>query len=285
MSERFDADWLALREPFDRAARSRSLAVRLAQRLPTRPRILDLGAGSGSLFRWLAPQLGRPQAWTLVDADRRLLEEAFSRTALWAEERGYRVTTPGRALLVHTPDGAWRVEALSVDFAADPADLPCDSHDVVVCSALLDLVSLAWLERFADALRLPLLACLTVDGRDAWLPPDPLDRLVARGVARDMGRDKGFGPALGQRAPARLLRMLADRGFQVASAPSNWIVPPVGHAMLEAMVRGHAAAAAAALPASVQRIAGWESRRMSLIARGRLALRIGHRDILALPGA
>ncbi|MFQ3622995.1 MAG: class I SAM-dependent methyltransferase [Acetobacteraceae bacterium] len=285
MSEGFDAEWLALREPFDRAARSRSLAARLADALPPRPRILDLGAGTGSLFRWLAPRIGRAQAWTLVDADDRLLEEAFARIAVWAEDQGHRVTTPGRALLVHTREGAWRVEALAADFGVDPAALPLDAHDAVVCSALLDLVSSAWIDRFADVLSGPLLACLTVDGRDVWLPPDPVDRLVARGFAHDMGRDKGFGPALGRRAPARLVRALASRRFRVASAPSDWIVPALGHAMLEAMVRGHAAAAAAALPALSSRIAGWESRRLALIARGRLALRIGHRDILALPEA
>ena len=38
--------------------------------------------------------------------------------------------------------------------------------DAIVCSALLDLVSPAWLARMFDGLRVPFLACLTVDGRD-----------------------------------------------------------------------------------------------------------------------
>ena len=48
VTEQFAADWLALREPFDHAARSVALARRLADRLPRRPKLVDLGGGTGS---------------------------------------------------------------------------------------------------------------------------------------------------------------------------------------------------------------------------------------------
>jgi SAM-dependent methyltransferase len=283
MSEGFSADWLALREPFDRVARSRRLAARLAETLPARPRIMDLGAGTAALFRFLAPIIGRAQAWTIVDADEALLGYAFARTADWAEARGWRVTTPGRALLIHTPHGAWRIEALATDFAEDPSRLPFHAQDAVVCSALMDLVSAAWAERLAAALRVPFLACLNVDGRDRFRPAHPDDRLVARGFTHDMRRDKGFGRAMGTAAPVTLARLFTARGFTVATAPSDWIIPTIARPMLEAMVRGHAAAAANALPAAAARIAAWEAARLGALARGRLALTIGHRDLLALP--
>jgi hypothetical protein len=283
MSEAFSADWLALREPFDRVARSRALAARLAERLPVRPRIMDLGAGTASLFRFLAPIIGRAQAWTIVDADADLLGSAFARTADWAEAQGCRVTTPGRALLVHTKQGAWRLEALATDFADEPSRLPLYDHDAVVCSALMDLVSSAWAERLVAALRVPFLACLNVNGCDRFRPAHPDDRLVARGFARDMRRDKGFGRAMGASAPATLARLFAARGFAVSLAPADWIIPPIAGSMLETLVRGHAAAAAQALPAAAARIAAWEQDRLGALARGRLALTIGHRDLLALP--
>lgn len=283
MSEGFSADWLALREPFDRVARSRALAARLAAALPARPRIMDLGAGTASLFRFLAPIIARAQAWTIVDADAGLLGCAFARTADWAEARGWRVTTPGRALLVHTQAGAWRIEALATDFGDHQSRLPFGAHDAVVCSALMDLVSFAWADRLAAALSVPFLACLNVDGRDRFRPAHPDDRLIARGFARDMRRDKGFGRAMGTEAPTTLARLFGARGFAVATAPSDWIIPPIAEPMLEAMVRGHAAAAANALPAAATRIAAWEQARLGALARGRLALTIGHRDLLALP--
>ena len=287
MVETFDADWLALREPFDAASRSVALAERLAEALPARPRILDLGAGTGSLFRWLAPIIDRAQAWTFADADADLLTHAFGMTADWAEDHGYTITWPDigrrRVLLVHTPGGAWRVEARVVDLATLPEQLPQLPFDAVVCSALLDLVSARWLQRFADALRTPLLACLSVDGHDAFLPRHPLDRTVLHAFRRDQRRDKGFGHALGPHAPQVLHAALAARGFAVASAASDWRIPLAAIKLLGELVHGHAGVAMRQLPSRRTAIAAWENLRWRQAAHGRLAIRIGHRDSLALP--
>ena len=48
------AEWLRLREAADAAARSRDLVAALLGRYPV---IHDLGTGTGSMGRWLAPQL------------------------------------------------------------------------------------------------------------------------------------------------------------------------------------------------------------------------------------
>ncbi|TQF76308.1 class I SAM-dependent methyltransferase, partial [Elioraea sp. Yellowstone] len=37
------------------------------------------------------------------------------------------------------------------------------------------------------------------------------------------------------------------------------------------------------LPAAAARIAAWQEARLGALARGRLALTIGHRDLIALP--
>lgn len=69
--------WLALREPADAAARSRELVEMLRPSLPTGGLVIhDLGSGTGSMARWLAPQLGGPQSWVLHDRDAELLEQA-----------------------------------------------------------------------------------------------------------------------------------------------------------------------------------------------------------------
>jgi hypothetical protein len=283
MSEGFSSDWLSRREPFDARARSAALADRLSAALPARPRLLELGAGAGSLFRWLAPRIGRAQAWTLVDADEDLLADGFERTAEWAIARGWKVTSPSGAMLVHAPGGAWRIEARVVDFGASPDALPRAGHDAVVCSALMDLVSPAWARRFASSLSVPFLSCLNVDGRDRFIAPRASDGLVARGFARHMRRDKGFGPAMGQASPAMLARVFDEAGFDVATAPSDWLIPRMATGMLAEMIEGHAAAASEALPASAWRIEAWRAARLSAVAAGTLSLVIGHRDLLAIP--
>jgi hypothetical protein len=280
VSEGFSADWLALREGFDAAARSAVLADRLAAALPARPRLLDLGAGTGSLLRWLAPRIGGAQDWTLADADATLLARALEEIAGWADRRGHGVAADRHGLALATPGGVWRVAVRVVDLARD---VPLDGHDAVVCSALLDLVSRPWVEGLAERLPVPLLASLSVDGRDGFVPAHDGDAMIRAGFRRDQRRDKGLGPALGTRAPAVLRGVLATRGFRVASAASDWRIPPAAGAMLAALVEGHAEAALRQMPQRAAAIADWRAARLRQAAGGRLAIRIGHRDSLALP--
>lgn len=288
MSESFDEAWLALREPFDAAARDAGLAIRLSAALPRRPRILDLGAGTGSLLRWLGHFIGRAQAWTLVDADAGLLEAAFFHIADRAGAAGWGATWPGRnTLLVHAPHGAWRVEALTADLRLAPQGLPLDAVDAVVNTALCDLVSEAWLWRMAEACaarRLPFYAALNVTGRERFVPPHREDALVARGFARDQRRDKGFGgAALGARAPAAIAEAFAAQGYTVLRAPSDWIVPRRAAEMAVKLSDGHALAAMRQERRAARRIAGWMMDRVRQARDHRLAARIGHADLLCLP--
>ncbi|MXP63117.1 class I SAM-dependent methyltransferase [Roseomonas sp. M0104] len=287
MSEGFDAGWLALREPFDARARSLGLAVALAEALPPRPHLVDLGAGTGALLRWLAPLLARSQRWTLVDADAALLEEAVTTIEERAILAGWTTTWPKkRTLLVHTPQGVWRVEAVVADLAAGPRALPLDGADAVVSSALCDLVSRRWVEAMAGGLNMPFYAALNVNGRERFFPPHPADHLVARGFRRDQTRDKGFGgSALGPAAPAAMASAFRARGFTVRTAPSPWWVGPNTPAMADALADGHARAAMTSLPRSLSpMLRGWAGARQAQAMRGRLAARIGHTDLLALPG-
>ena len=59
--------WLRLREPADAAARASDLVEPIRMRLPERGRavIHDLGSGTGSMGRWLAPRLaGSPSSYS-----------------------------------------------------------------------------------------------------------------------------------------------------------------------------------------------------------------------------
>ncbi len=91
---------------------------------------MDLGAGTGSMFRYLAPIIGRGQDWTLVDADAALLDDAFGRTAAWARRQHFAATSDGAALLVSTPRGLWRMRVLqemcrgAMGGAPPPSPLP-----------------------------------------------------------------------------------------------------------------------------------------------------------------
>jgi hypothetical protein len=92
-----------------------------------------------------------------------------------------------------------------------------------------------------------------------------------------MRRDKGFGPALGVDA-ARVLMPRAS-----ASAPSDWHIPRTALAMQRGLIDGTADAARNARPADAGAITAWQEARLAQAMAGRLAITIGHRDILVLP--
>lgn len=288
MTESFDGDWLDLREPFDAASRNPALALALSRALPARPRILDLGAGTGALLRWLGHFIGRAQAWTLVDADPALVARAFETIAERAEAVGWPVTWPGRrTLLVHAPGGAWRVEALIADLREAPAGLPLDQVDAVVNTALCDLVSEEWITRIAAACAargLPFYSALNVTGRERFMPPRLGDALVARGFARDQARDKGFGGvALGARAPAAIAAAFAAHGYAVHRASSDWVVGRRDARMAVALSDGHATAASRWERRRPAEIGTWQLARAADARMGRLTVRVGHADLLCLP--
>jgi SAM-dependent methyltransferase len=258
--EAFAATWLRLREPYDHAARSAPLARRFLAALPAVPRVLDLAAGAGSNARYLASLGVRPANWVLADADRALLAAAAIRTA--------------------------HAERMAVDLARAGPGLDLTRIDGVTAAAFGDLVSAAWLARFARRVaqfRLPVLMALSVDGRAMWTPEDADDVLVQRLFRRDQARDKGFGPALGGAAPWRMASMFRGYGYRVHIGYSDWRIGPQDRAMHDRMIDGFAAAATAAAPGTRDTIADWSDRRRAQAAAGLLHLSVGHRDCLALP--
>ena len=271
MSRRFAAEWLALREPADAAARARSpgsaaLARRFAAALPRPARIIDLGAGTGANARALAPTIGGDQEWWLVDSD----------PALGAVP----VTFPAAA------GGCRRCRRLALDLGADWDRIAAMPADGVTCSAFLDLASAAWLERLAAWLaerELPFLAALSVDGRRQWSPPAPEDAAVQAAFRRHQGRDKGLGPALGDMAATVIGDRLRTRGFAVTTAASDWRLGRADATLLAALAAGEAKAAAKAVPDRSTAIAAWRARRLNEAAAGTLSVTIGHCDVLALP--
>lgn len=290
MAESFDGDWLSLREGFDAESRSMELAEALLEHLDevARPRFLDLGAGTGSLTRWLGHVPQRPHAWVLADADAELMSRAFDTMMEAAHEWGWRATWPQKkALLLHSPHGAWRIEGILTDLARAPEGLPLDRVDAVTCSALCDLVSERWVEALATALarhRLPFYAALNVSGRERFMPPHPDDAWVARGFGRDQRRVKGFGgPALGVEAPAAIARAFAAHGYEVLTAPTDWRIPRQAGAMARELALGHAEAAIRHETREAGRIEAWAETRAAQAEAGRLSVRVPHKDVLCLP--
>lgn len=264
MSERFEASWLALREPVDHRSRATGLLVPLEEWWAARgaASVLDLGAGTGSNLRWLSPRLPGGQRWTLVDHDAELLRRAVAR---------------GADVEVHAVVGDLRDAGLAQVTGAD----------LVTASALLDLVSDPWLGALADACSDGgCAACfaLTYDGTIAWSGrSDPLDEVVHEAVNFHQRRNKGLGAALGPTASGVAERLFAALGYETHLEPSPWELGPDDAALCLALVDGWAGAACQQRPSQVDAIQQWAMRRRDDVERGDFGLVVGHQDLLALP--
>lgn len=271
---RFSAEWLALREPADHAARSTRLTATIADVLPSAYdlAVLDLGAGTGSNARYLAPRLTchRRQHWLLVDHDASLLA------------RGEHELAGNHA--------SYRIETRKIDIASIADDVVAslfEGRGLVTASALLDLVSDRWLRAIAGmcaANRAAALFALTYDGSIECRPEHAGDALIRDLVNTHQRRDKGFGgQALGPDAAAAAERALSAAGYAVRRDRSDWNLSPDAGALQRALIDGWADAAIETAPDCRAALDEWRWARLAHVDAGASTIRVGHEDIAAWP--
>jgi len=262
--------WLALREPADAQARALDLAERLARALPpSGARVIhDLGCGTGSMGRWLAPQLAGAQHWVVHDRDEDLL-------ALAAADR------PAAAA-----DGApVTVEARRTDLAtAHARDLAGAS--AITASALLDLLTESELDRLAGtclAAGCPILLTLSVTGSAELAPALALDRTVAAAFDAHQRRKTERGRLLGPDAADLAAETFRRLGAEVVLRPSPWRLGSTHAALTAEWFAGWVDAACEQDPALEARRDAYARRRLEQASAGELAVTVGHADMLVLP--
>jgi SAM-dependent methyltransferase len=287
----FSTDWLALREPFDRAARQAAADAfdwpAFAAWLHARHgpgdalNVVDLGCGTGASLRAVALRLGGRQRWRMFDHDPALLAAVPDALAAWAQAEGLQVAADGSI----TGRGLHlQVQCCRADLAAGLADLPLQGAALVTASALMDLVSARWLQALVahcHASGAAVCWALNVDDRVDWHPLDADDARVHAAFRAHQQRDKGFGPALGGAAAACAADALRAAGYAVQLGPSDWQIGPHDAAMLRAMVQGIGDAAIEQAPADAARVQAWQARRLAPGATAQL--RVGHVDLWAWP--
>ncbi|SFJ13567.1 class I SAM-dependent methyltransferase [Jannaschia pohangensis] len=250
----FTADWLALREPADLAARDSTLLTRAAECVASGKVVLDLGSGTGSTLRAFEAHGFTGLSWRLFDNDPGLLDVAGKRHP-----------------------GAERVTGDLGDLGA----LPLGGVGLVTASALLDLMPLDWVTDLAarlDTAGIPFYAALNYDGIMHWEPVLPTDTDVTTHFNMHQRGDKGIGAALGPSSGETCRRVFGERGFDVTTADSPWIIDPDRAPLHEALLQGIAGAADEAGCAVAT---DWCAARIGALHDSRGV--IGHTDLLAIP--
>jgi hypothetical protein len=252
---RVSPGWLALRERADAAAR----ALDLVERLPPAERhvVHDLGSGTGSMGRWLAPRLSGPQHWVLHDTDADLLELAAIR---------------GVTLEPRVSD----VSRLRPDDLAGAT--------LITASALLDLLTADELDRLVAvcaAAACPVLLTLSVVGRVELEPAHALDRPVQSAFNAHQRRSTGRGRLLGPDAVAAAVAAFGRLGAEVVARPRPWRLGAGDGELAAEWLVGWVGAACEQEP----RLAVSEYARLRLeqADAGTLSVSVQHTDLLVLP--
>jgi len=248
--------------------------------------ILDLGTGSGANLRYLAPRLGPVQRWRLVDNDAALLADLPRALRNWAQANRCSVEACDARLSIQSSSFSAILDLDHRDLATGFDQLTLGDVDLITASALLDLVSHAWIEHLVQHCRrasCAVLFALSYDGGTAWEPELAMDEQVRRLLNQHQGSDKGFGPAAGPQAVPHAAKCLQDAGFQVLQGRSDWLLNAADGALQAALATDWAQAAAAVDPRKSARITEWLQQRLKLIQRRNSVLNVGHIDLFGMP--
>lgn len=267
---RVSSDWLGLREPADAAARSTELAQILAARgAPSAGwTIHDLGAGTGSMSRWLAPRLPGPQRWVLHDRDTDLLRRAHDTTGLRSVD--------GAPVSVETRE--------TVLGSLTPRDLA--GADLITASALLDILTereLVRLTQTCATIGCPILITLSVTGHVELTPPDQLDGAIRDAFNAHQRRPGAEGRLAGPDAPDLAADRFAAMGARVERRPSPWRLDGEDRALAAEWLEGWVGAAVEQQPDLAPDAGAYLKRRLERARAGRLAVSVDHADLLVLP--
>jgi hypothetical protein len=197
---------------------------RLSERRARPPRIVDVGAGVGSMFRRLRSWDVLPDGVTYVvlDADADAVAAAREMTQAWAERNGRAVSSNGRGGL-SLPESDTAVRFV----AADAFDhLAGETYDALVGHAFVDLIDLP--EGLSALLRGvdPGGVCyfpITFDGETTF---DPVDDAATTRAVLD-----AYHATMDDRGTARSGRALLDAVVAAGAEPlaaggSDWVVSP-----------------------------------------------------------
>lgn len=260
----FDKDWLALREPVDLRARDASMVERFSRHLEEvlAPVIVDIGCGTGSTWRSLSDRVPRTAQWQLLDYDPLLLAEAERRAG-----------------------GAGEVTFRQFDLN-HIEELPLAEVTMVTASALFDLCSADFCNRFADTLarsKTGAYAALNYDGVMEWSIRHPLDGQVTIDFNQHQRLDKGFGPALGPDATEHLRLAFENLRYRVTVATSPWVMGPEDAALHLAFLEGLEKPLLEIGSLTTDEIKAWFQFRRAKVGEPGSSCVVGHTDILALP--
>ena len=221
------ARYLAAKTTVDDRALNRPVLAELCRLMPAgAPRVLEVGAGLGTmvarLMDWAAVVAGE---YTLLDADRQLLDCSRRWLCDWAAARGLRSDLLPDGLRV----GDLRVRLVHAELGSYLEAAHGAAADVLIANAVLDLVDVPAVLPGLLRLLVPggvYWFTINYDGESIFEPGHPHDDQIMQAYHRDMDERFRYGrPAGESRTGRHLFHYLRAAGAPaLAAGSSDWVV-------------------------------------------------------------
>jgi hypothetical protein len=158
---------------------------------------------------------------------------------------------------------------------------------LITASALLDVLTedgLAALVTVCGSAGCPSLLTLSVVGRVALTPADPLDSRVAAAFDAHQRRATESGRLLGPDAVELAVEQFDGLGAEVRVGSSPWRLGALQADLAAEWFTGWIGAAREQQPELAAEADGYTRRRLARAKAGRLGVTVDHADVLVLPG-
>lgn len=186
--------------------------------------IVDLGSGTGSNCLYFFEKFPSRQHWIFIEQEEKVSQYALTRLGIEADKKGYEIIHNGSSLELNKEDRNIKIEYITGSFLNLVNLVDLDKVDLVMASAVFDLISFAQFVEFGSVLlekKLPLLT--TLNYAEMNFDSDaPSDVLFIEKYESFMNRQQEFGKAMGKKCPRILVDFFQKQEAQVEYGPSIW---------------------------------------------------------------
>ena len=186
--------------------------------------IIDLGSGTGSNCLYFFEKFPSQQKWIFIEKEEIISEYALARLSKEAANKNYTATRNGASLILSKDERTIDIEYRTGSFLDLAEIVDLDKVDLVMASAVFDLIAFPQFLDIASVLlekKLPLLTTLNYAEMN-FSSEEPLDIFFIEKYESFMTRPRSFGKAMGKKCPRVLVDFFQKQKAEVIFGSSIW---------------------------------------------------------------
>ncbi|MDB4442919.1 hypothetical protein N9157_00265 [Saprospiraceae bacterium] len=186
--------------------------------------IVDLGSGTGSNCLYFFEKFPFHQNWIFIEKEEKVSKYALNRLSIEADKKGYEVIHGTNQLELKKESKSIKIKYLTDSFLNLVDLVNLDEVDLVMASAVFDLISFSQFVDFGSVLlekRLPLFTTLNYAEMN-FNSDSPSDVVFIEKYESFMNRPQEFGKAMGKKCPRILVDFFQKQEAKIKYGPSIW---------------------------------------------------------------